>query len=75
MKEIRKLVRRRYANRKNFQKIFREWDTDNTGNISVDNIREMINRMGININFDEANVLMASVDQNYSGNLTLDEFM
>ena len=35
----------------------------------------MITKLGININHDEANVLMASVDQNYSGNLTLDEFM
>ena len=35
----------------------------------------MINKMGININMNEANVLLASVDNNYSGDITLDEFM
>jgi Ca2+-binding EF-hand superfamily protein len=34
----------------------------------------MINKMGININKDEAMVLMASADQNYDGVLDLKEF-
>lgn len=35
----------------------------------------MIKKMGININIHEARVLVASVDSDKSGDLSLDEFM
>ena len=35
----------------------------------------MMTKMNININKNEAKVLIASVDQNNSGNLSLDDFM
>ena len=33
VREIRRAIRRKYGNRKNFQKIFRNWDEDSTGAI------------------------------------------
>ncbi|KAL4473602.1 hypothetical protein ABPG74_022466 [Tetrahymena malaccensis] len=75
VKEIRRAIRRRYANRKNFQKIFNAWDDNCTGAIDPKNAFDMIKSMGININFDEARVLIASADIDKSGDLSLNEFM
>jgi len=38
-------------------------------------VLKMIKKMGININIHEARVLVASVDADKSGDLSLDEFM
>jgi len=35
----------------------------------------MIKKLGLNLNENEARVLVASADRNQSGSLTLDEFM
>jgi Ca2+-binding EF-hand superfamily protein len=35
VREIRRLIRRRYGNRKRVQKIFQQWDKEKKGNISV----------------------------------------
>lgn len=75
VKEIRRAIRRRYANRKNFQKIFSLWDEEGKGKISVENAFEMINKMGLNVNRNEARVLIASADKDFSGDLSLEEFM
>lgn len=75
VREIRRALRRRYANRKNFQKIFTQWDIENKGFISPKNFKEMLLKMGLQVNIDEARVLVASADMNKSGNLTMDEFM
>lgn len=75
VREIRRAIRRRYANRKNFQKIFNLWDEDSNGAISVKNLHNMIHRLGININLDEARVLLASSDKDASNDLALDEFL
>ena len=71
VREIRKALRRRYANRKNFQKIFSSWDTDGSGSITVKKMYEMLNKMNIKINMDEARVLVASADEFMSGQLNL----
>ncbi|CAD8211829.1 unnamed protein product [Paramecium octaurelia] len=75
VRDIKRSIRRRYANRKNFQKIFNSWDEDANGAISVKNLYNMVNRMGININQDEAKVLLASADKDGSNDLGMDEFM
>lgn len=75
VKEIRRAIRRRYANRKNFQKIFTLWDEEGNGKLSVGNVFAMIKKLGLNINLDEARVLVASADEDRSGDLSLDEFM
>lgn len=35
----------------------------------------MVKKLGLNINLDEARVLVASADEDLSGDLSLDEFM
>lgn len=75
VKEIRRALRRRYGNRKNFQKIFTLWDEEGTGTISVRNIYHMVKKLGLNMNIDEVRVLIASADIDRSGDLNLDEFM
>lgn len=75
VKEVRRAIRRRYANRKNFKKIFSYWDEDSQGTLSVKNVFNMVRKMGININQYEAQVLVASADRNGNGQLTLDEFL
>jgi len=46
-----------------------------SGAITPKNAFDMISNMGININYDEARVLVASVDIDKSGDLSLNEFM
>ncbi|EGR27510.1 hypothetical protein IMG5_194590 [Ichthyophthirius multifiliis] len=75
VREIRRAIRRRYANRTNFQKIFNYWDYNSTGSINTKNAYDMIKKMGIKINYDECRVLIASSDQDQSGDLNLNEFM
>ncbi len=67
--EVSRAIRRRYANRKNLDKIFSAWDSDNTGHISTKNVFHMVNSLGLKINYDEARVIVASADRN--GNDTL----
>ena len=75
VREIRRAIRRRYANRKNFRKIFNMWDEDSIGVLSIKNVYNMVQKLGININFDEARVLVSSADRNKSNDLSLDEFL
>ena len=75
VREVRRTIRRRYANRKNMNKIFKAWDEDNQGRITAKNVFNMTNRLGMNINYDEARVLIASVDEKKKGNLGLNEFL
>jgi len=73
--EISRAIRRRYANRKNLDKIFSAWDSDNTGHISTKNVYEMMNSLGLTINYDEARVIVASADRNGNNTLQLEEFL
>jgi Ca2+-binding EF-hand superfamily protein len=54
VKDIRRALRRRYATRSNFQKIFSQWDAASKGHIDVNDIHKMVNKMGLKINIDEA---------------------
>lgn len=75
VREIRRLIRRRYANRKHIKKIFKLWDLENKGYISIKNVMDMTNKMGLKVNQDEARVLIASSDQNRDNVMKLDEFI
>ena len=73
--DIRRTIRRRYANRSNFRMIFNQWDRDSLGVIRTDDVHFMVNQLGIPINKFEAQVLVASANQSGSGALNLDEFL
>ena len=73
--EIRLALRRRYANRTNFRKIFKEWDHSISGEISVYDAHEMINAFSIPINYNETRALIASSNKRETETLNLEEFM
>lgn len=75
VKEIRRAIRRKYGARGNLQKIFNLWDADHKGAVSVQNVLDMIRRFGINMNENEARVLVASSDHDKTNDLNLDEFL
>ena len=62
VKEVRRMVRRRYANRKRIQKIFGHWDVGKKGFIAIKDVVKMASNLGLKVNFDEARVLIASAD-------------
>lgn len=43
--------------------------------MTIKNIYHMIKKLGLNMNLDEVRVLVASADEDRSGDLNLDEFM
>lgn len=63
VKDIRRALRRRYATRSNFQKIFTQWDNSSKGFLDENDIHVMMNKMGLKVNKDEAKVLLISADQ------------
>lgn len=75
VKDIRRALRRRYATRTNFQKIFSNWDLSSKGYLDTEDIYRMMNKMGIKVNLDEAAVLLASADQDKNNLLYVNEFM
>ena len=75
VREARRVLRRKYANRKNIQKIYSTWDEENAGVVTADNVFNMSKKLGLNLNYDEARVLLASANRTSSGSLNLDEFL
>ena len=75
VQEIRLALRRRYANRTDFRKIFKEWDLNAVGEITVYSAHDMINRLNIPINYNETRALIASSNTRGTETLNLEEFM
>lgn len=73
--DIRRTIRRRYANRNDFRKIFNQWDENSIGVLTAEDIHKMVNRIGIPVNINEAKVLVASANKSNTGALNLNEFM
>jgi Ca2+-binding EF-hand superfamily protein len=73
--DIRRTIRRRYANRTEIAKIFSAWDLGSLGVIRAEDVHMMVNRLGIELNQDEAKVLVATANKSLTGCLSLDEFM
>ena len=63
VKEIRLALRRRYANRSNFRKIFKDWDISSQGEISIYDAHLMINKLSIPINYNETRVPIETYQQ------------
>ena len=77
VQEIRLALRRRYANRTDIRKIkiFKEWDLNAIGEITVYSAHDMINRLSIPINYNETRALIASSNTRGTETLNLEEFM
>jgi Ca2+-binding EF-hand superfamily protein len=75
VRDIRRAIRRRYATRKNATKLFHAWDLKQQKKIDTDDILNMVIKIGIKINKDEAYVLLKSADINNDDNLNIEEFI
>jgi len=73
--DIRLALRKRYAYRINFKKIFKDWDRSDKGEISIFDAKDMINRFGIPINFNETRALFLSCSTRNTETLDMQEFM
>lgn len=54
VREIRRALRRRYANRRNLNKIFKSWDEEGKGYLTIQNVHDMVNKLGLKLNLNEA---------------------
>ena len=75
LQEIRLALRRRYANRTNFRKIFQDWQRSAQGEITVFDAHHMINDLNIPINYNETRALISSANKRGNFNLNMEEFM
>ena len=75
IQEIRFALRRRYANRSDIRKIFKEWDLNCMGEITLYSAHDMINRLNIPINYNETRALIASSNTRGTETLNLEEFI
>jgi Ca2+-binding EF-hand superfamily protein len=73
--DIRRSIRRRYANRTDFSKIFNAWDLGSLGVLRPEDLHTMVNRLGVQINMDESRVLLATANKSRTGVLSLAEFL
>jgi len=73
--EIRLALRRRYVPRRNYRRIFKQWDKANIGEISIVDAYNMINKLSIPINIDETRLLISSSNERGTETLNLHEFM
>jgi hypothetical protein len=74
IKEIRQLIRRRYGNRKNVNKIFQQWARTFPNKITVYDAYKMINSLNIPINYNETRAFIASGSNFGNEFLNLEEF-
>lgn len=75
LRELTLALRRRYTNRSNFAKIFKEWDSSSNGVISISDAHKMINNLGIPINYNETRALISSNNKESTESLDLESFM
>ena len=59
VREIRRALRCKYANKKNVNKIFTSWDEGENGFLDITNVYSMLNKLGIKANLEEARVMVA----------------
>lgn len=73
--DIRRALRRKYASRTNLHRIFNQWDKDNKGGISPQDLFVGLNKLGIAATLDESIALHAlAVQTDNDPNLSLQEF-
>jgi Ca2+-binding EF-hand superfamily protein len=64
VQDIIRALRRRYSARSNVQHIFKDWDVSGRGYLLPEDLRSMLDKMGLSINKDEANMMLIALDEN-----------
>jgi len=75
IRDIKLAIRRRYQNRNNIAKIFKEWDISNHGVITINDAHKMINKLGIPINILESKAFIQSSNFDNKESLDLENFI
>ena len=63
LRDIRRVLRRKYASRTNLHRIFSQWDKGDKGGISPHDLFNGLNKVGIAVSLDEATALHAAATQ------------
>ncbi len=58
-----------------YKKIFQEFDEDGNGSLSILELKNGIERLGVNIDFDEIEAILDKVQVNDKGELDYEEFI
>ena len=74
IEDIRNLLKRKYGNRKNLNKIFRAWANNKNNKITINDAYKIINSLSIPINYDEAKMFITSASHLGNEYLNLEEF-
>lgn len=74
MQRIRCVIRQRYAGRPGLVKTFRNCARTKPGYIFPQDIKEVMDQMGIKISDEECNLLVSAVDKDQKGAVTFEEF-
>lgn len=69
------LIRRRYTSKKDFYSIFKQWNKSSNGELSISEVKEMLNKFGISINSNETKVLLSTGSIRGKETLNLNEFI
>lgn len=60
IKDIRAVLRRKYASRSNLTRIFSQWDQSHSGAVSAEDLCAGLSKLGIRASLDEAMAIKAS---------------
>ena len=73
--DLRRALRRKYASRTNLHRIFSQWDKENKGGISVQDLFYGLNKIGLTATIEESQALHSLATQlDDDPNLSLQEF-
>lgn len=75
VQDIIRSLRRRYSARSNVQHIFKDWDASGRGYLLPEDIKSMLDKMGHQINKEEAKMMLIALDENGDQKLSLNEFL
>lgn len=75
IRNIRIALRKRYSNRTNYIKIFKDWDFSKNGIINLKDAHLMINNLGIPVDYNETRALISTSNKNNNDILDLECFM
>lgn len=66
VQDARKAIRRRYASRTNADKLFSQYDKENKGFVTANDLHYQASKIGLGMSLDEAQVLVQSAKQDKS---------
>ena len=75
VQDIIRALRRRYSTRSNVMHIFKDWDARGKGYLHGEDIQTMLDKMGLKVNKDEAQMMLIAIDENGDKKVSLNEFL